>query len=63
MLALGIDKDRSEFRDLFDAIESGDVQVILHGGRPYNFTTEEVREAFRVQESGHAHGKVVVQIE
>lgn len=59
---LGIDSERSQFTELFALIEAGTVKVVLDGGSPRSFTTEEVRAAFKLQESGHAHGKVVVQI-
>lgn len=59
---LGIDAQRSHFTELFALIEAGTVKVVLDGGGPRAFTTEEVRAAFKLQESGHAHGKVVVQI-
>lgn len=59
---LGIDAKRSQFTELFALIEAGTVKVVLDGGSPRAFTTEEVRSAFKLQESGHAHGKVVVQI-
>ena len=53
---------RGKLEELFGLVESGDVRVVLHGGQPFPFTSEGVREAIRVQESGHAHGKVVVKI-
>lgn len=59
---LGVDAERTQFTELFSLIEAGTVRVVLDGGHPREFTTEGVRAAFKVQESGHAHGKVVVQI-
>lgn len=59
---LGIDAERTPFKELFTLIEAGDVRVVLDGGSPRGFTTEELRAAFKLQGSGHAHGKVVVQI-
>ncbi|CAN0021285.1 unnamed protein product [Ectocarpus fasciculatus] len=59
---LGIDAKRTQFAELFALIEAGDVRVVLDGGRPRPFTTDEIRAAFKLQESGHAHGKVVVQV-
>ncbi|CAM9540861.1 unnamed protein product [Scytosiphon promiscuus] len=59
---LGVDAEREPFTELFALIEGGKVRVVLDGGRPRAFTTEEVRAAFKMQESEHAHGKVVVQI-
>ena len=59
---IGIDAERTPFKELFALIEAGDVRVVLDGGRPCGFTTEELRAAFKRQGSGHAHGKVVVQI-
>ena len=62
VFGLGIDAKRSQFTELFALIEAGNVKVVLDGGSPRAFTTDEVRAAFKLQESGHAHGKVVVQI-
>ncbi|CAM9900981.1 unnamed protein product [Hapterophycus canaliculatus] len=59
---IGVDAERTPFTELFALIEAGEVRVVLDGGRPRAFTTEDVRAAFKLQESGHAHGKVVVQI-
>lgn len=62
VFALGVDAEREPFTELFALIEAGEMRVVLDGGRPRAFTAEEVRAAFKLQESGHAHGKVVVQI-
>lgn len=59
---LGIDAERSQFTELFALIEAGTLRVVLDGGSPRAFTTEELRAAFKLLESGHAHGKIVVQI-
>ena len=39
------------------------VQVIVDPAGPFPFTEAGVRSAFRLQESRHAHGKVVVLVE
>ncbi|CAM9141626.1 unnamed protein product [Discosporangium mesarthrocarpum] len=48
--------------ELFALAEEGKVKPVLDKSSPFPFTTEGVRGAFRLQESRHAHGKVVVEI-
>jgi len=62
LLALGVDKERSQFRELFQHIESGKVQVVLHEDKVYELNEDDVKEALHIQASGHAHGKLVVRI-
>eukprot|EP00172_Hildenbrandia_rubra_P000397 Plantae.Rhodophyta-Hildenbrandia_rubra.ctg11914.p1 GENE.Plantae.Rhodophyta-Hildenbrandia_rubra.ctg11914~~Plantae.Rhodophyta-Hildenbrandia_rubra.ctg11914.p1 ORF type:complete len:356 (+),score=55.24 Plantae.Rhodophyta-Hildenbrandia_rubra.ctg11914:296-1363(+) len=42
--------------------EAGRLKVILDPSSPFPFTTEGTRAAHRLQGSGRAHGKIVVQI-
>jgi len=59
----GLPEDRAVMTRLFSHVQSGRISVVLDTGSPYPFTTEGVRRAYRVQESRHGHGKVVVQVE
>lgn len=43
-------------------IEDGELEIVLDGSSPHEFTKEGVQEAFKIQGKGHAHGKVVVKI-
>eukprot|EP00548_Thalassiothrix_antarctica_P006475 CAMPEP_0194148440 /NCGR_PEP_ID=MMETSP0152-20130528/32449_1 /TAXON_ID=1049557 /ORGANISM="Thalassiothrix antarctica, Strain L6-D1" /LENGTH=81 /DNA_ID=CAMNT_0038849999 /DNA_START=220 /DNA_END=465 /DNA_ORIENTATION=+ len=45
-------KDGSTLKAVIDSRE----------GRPFPFTTKGVRKAFRLQETRHIHGKVVIQV-
>jgi hypothetical protein len=40
----------------------GKLQPAMDERGPFPFTTEGVRAAFRLQESRHAHGKVIVHV-
>ena len=44
-------------------VEQGKVQVVLDPMTPVAFETESIRKAFKLMESRHAHGKVVVEIQ
>eukprot|EP00756_Hemistasia_phaeocysticola_P059559 Hpha_TRINITY_DN3635_c0_g1::TRINITY_DN3635_c0_g1_i1::g.860::m.860 len=59
----GLGNPRPEFAKLFPMIEAGSVRVVLDPNGPHPFTTEGVRRGMRVQESWHAHGKVVVKVD
>jgi NADPH:quinone reductase-like Zn-dependent oxidoreductase len=43
-----------------DLFSSQKLKPVMEG--PFPFTTEGVRSAFRLQESRHAHGKVVIHV-
>jgi len=45
---------------VFRAIEEGSLRIVVDPAGPFPFTQEGVREAFKLQESRHAYGKVVV---
>ena len=36
----------------------GNVHAVLHNGTIFDFTTEALRQAFDIQQSRHAHGKI-----
>uniref|UniRef100_A0A7R9WJG4 Enoyl reductase (ER) domain-containing protein n=1 Tax=Pseudictyota dubia TaxID=2749911 RepID=A0A7R9WJG4_9STRA len=47
---------------LFRDFDEGRIRPVLDPASPFPFTEEGVREAFRLQKSIHAHGKVVVKV-
>ena len=49
--------------DVLKLIEAGKMQVVLDTKGPFSFTAEGVRNAFLLQSSGRAHGKVVVLLQ
>jgi len=51
-----------DFRELLDDVAQGRLEPILDPASPFEFTESEVRRAFALQKSIHAHGKVVVKI-
>ena len=55
--------DEEEWADLFRRIEKGELRVITDPSGPFPFTPKGIRDAFRLQESRHALGKVVVRID
>jgi len=46
----------------FELAESGKLKAVVDPRGPFPFTTEGAREAFRVQKSRHACGKVIVRV-
>jgi len=42
--------------------KNGTLKAVMDSRGPFPFTTEGVRNAFRLQETRHIHGKVVVQV-
>lgn len=61
---MGLTDDRTVQTRLFEQVQQGNVRVVLDtaAGSPFPFTTEGVRSAYRLQESRHSHGKVVVNV-
>lgn len=47
---------------IFEYVEAGKLKPVINASSPFPFNTEGVKKAFDVQASGHAKGKVVVQI-
>lgn len=47
---------------LFRALQDGHLRVVVDPAGPFPFTEAGVRDAFRLQESRHAHGKVVIKL-
>jgi len=47
---------------LFEALRDGRLRVVVDPAGPFPFSEAGVRDAFRLQESRHAHGKVVIKL-
>ena len=52
--------ERAPATKVMEYAASGQLSAVVDG--PFPFTTEGVRKAFRLQESRHAHGKVVISV-
>lgn len=61
--AHSIEFERSHLTRTMNMAEEGTLKAVLDSRGPFPFTTEGVRNAFRVQETRHVHGKVVVQVQ
>jgi len=48
--------------DVLQHISQGNLKIVLEPSSPFAFSEQGVRNAFKMQASGHAHGKVVVEI-
>ena len=51
-----------DLRDLFQDVVEGKLKPLLDPSSPLEFTEKDVRKAFQLQKSRHAHGKVVIKI-
>jgi NADPH:quinone reductase-like Zn-dependent oxidoreductase len=60
--ALALPDSRECVTRTLDLARTGRLKAIVDGRGPHPFTTEGVREAFRIQESRHATGKTVVRV-
>eukprot|EP00121_Abeoforma_whisleri_P006615 Awhi_evm1s6020 len=58
--ANGLPQSRQVMTKTLDLANAGSLKAVIDG--PYPMTTEGVRNAFRVQESRHGKGKVVVKV-
>ena len=47
---------------LHDVVESQKIKVILDPNCPFTLTNDSIRNAMKLQNSKHAHGKVVIEI-
>jgi NADPH:quinone reductase-like Zn-dependent oxidoreductase len=59
---LALPDNNEGLRKTFELNKANQLSAILHNNNPFPFTTQGVREAFRVQESRHTKGKVVVHV-
>ena len=60
--AMSLPQEREVMTRTMDLAERGILKAVIDPKGPFAFTTEGVRAAFRLQETRHAHGKVVVQV-
>jgi len=51
-----------DLRELLDDVEQNRFKPILDPSSPFDFTEADLRKAFQLQNSRHAHGKVVILI-
>jgi NADPH:quinone reductase-like Zn-dependent oxidoreductase len=54
--------DEGDLTALFQDVVDGNLRPVLDPLSPFDFTEQGVRDAMRLQQSGHAHGKVVIKI-
>ena len=55
--------ERSHLTRTMNMAQDGTLKAVMDSRGPFPFTTEGVRKAFRLQETRHIHGKVVVQVQ
>jgi NADPH:quinone reductase-like Zn-dependent oxidoreductase len=60
--AMSLDVERSHLTRTFEMAGKGTLKACTDARGPFSFTTEGVRKAFRLQESRHVDGKVVVTL-
>ena len=60
--AMSLPDTRDVMTKTMNYAKEGTLKAVVDPRGPFPFTTDGVREAFRVQESRHGHGKVVVQV-
>jgi NADPH:quinone reductase-like Zn-dependent oxidoreductase len=61
--AMSLDVERSHLTRTFDMATSGTLNAVIDSRGPFPFTTEGVRQAFRLQETRHINGKTVISLE
>ena len=59
---MSLPKERDVMTRTMELASNGTLKAVIDPKGPFPFTTDGVREAFRLQETRHAHGKVVVQV-
>ena len=60
--AMSLPDTRDHVEKLFQKANAGKVKAVIDPQGPFTFTTDSVRKAFKLQESMHGHGKVVVKV-
>jgi NADPH:quinone reductase-like Zn-dependent oxidoreductase len=58
----GLKLQEGDLDALFQDVVEGKLKPILDPSSPFSFTETDVRKAFHLQKSRHAHGKVVIQV-
>lgn len=51
-----------DLAELFQDVVKGELKPVMDPSSPFPFTEEGVRQAMHLQQSRHAHGKVVIQV-
>lgn len=57
-----LDLNDGDLRELLEDVVEGRLRPVLDPSSPFEFTETGVRNAFHLQKSCHAHGKVVVKV-
>jgi len=60
--AMSLPDTRDVMTKTMDYAAKGELKAVIDPKGPFSFTTEGARKAFRLQESRHIHGKVVIQV-
>lgn len=58
----GLDLKSADLKAILEDIAQKRIRVVLDPAGPFQFDTKGVREAMSLQQSIHAHGKVVIEI-
>lgn len=61
-MAMSLDQERSHLTRTLEWARTGKIQAVIDPRGPFPFTTEGIRKAFRVQETRHGFGKVVIEV-
>ena len=61
--AFALPETRDHLVDTLQAASEGRIKAVLDSKGPFPFTTQGIRDAFHLQESRHAQGKVVVMVQ
>ena len=61
-MMMAISEERTAATKVMEYALNGQLTAVVDKKGPFPFTTEGVRQAFRLQESRHAHGKVVITV-
>jgi len=60
--AMSIDNDLGLMEEVFSLAHENKLKACIDHRGPFDFTTEGVQEAFKIQESRHYEGKVVIRV-
>ncbi len=60
--AMSLDDERNHLTRTLEMAQKGTIHAVVDARGPFPFTTEGVRNAFRVQETRHGQGKVVIEV-
>ena len=60
--SMSLNSKREPVTTIMELAAAGKLKAVVDPKGPFPFTTDGVRSAFRLQESRHPHGKVVVQV-